>query len=310
MMKKNLIALAAVGLIIAGAGKAQAQTYNQTGSDRQSASADVGMYQLTLQAFRASDYFNRPNIEQAKHVKWSVQKIILAAGIPVLAMQSGQIIPYQAQGDWYLIPEGAATLISSGQIMGNAKHMTPSQLRRDVSATQASVAILEVFYDTSNVNRALYLSLAEIAQKSFPTIRSQKMNRQQAVAFLSKQIDANLPGIFSSKYQQFSNIVMTSTAPGVDAQTREAYCVTRTNNFPCSPAQGYDVPAGLKVVENGFNDWTATFADGVVMRNNYGQVDVSQNGRAIFSEYGIKGEKLSIGGSSDRGSSTSQKRGD
>ena len=184
MIKVLISVIMAVASITTGA--AHAQTYNATGSESQAASSDMGMYQLTLQAFRASDYLNRPNNEQAKYVKWAVEKVILANGFPVLATQSCQIIQYDAQGPWYLVPEGADILIAGGQIMGNAKHMTPSQLRRDVSAKQASIAGLEIFYATSNVNRALYLSLADIAQKSFPTIRSLKMNRQQAVAFLSK----------------------------------------------------------------------------------------------------------------------------
>jgi len=103
---------------------------------------------------------------------------------------------------------------------------------------------------------------------------------------------------------------MTSSVPSTS--TSEAGIRPRCGVVECAPADGYGYlwVVNNNVVIGGINEWSAIWDDGIVLKSNYGQVDLTNRGRPWFSEAGIKGEKLSIAGSSDKGSSTSQKRGE
>ena len=95
---------------------AQAQTYNATGSERQAASNDMGMYQLTLQAFRQSEYYLRSTGAQAQHVRWSFNKVILVQGLATLVSPSGQIITYTPNNvKWYELSSSGRFLMVGGE---------------------------------------------------------------------------------------------------------------------------------------------------------------------------------------------------
>lgn len=326
-MKKLLISAMIAACLITTV--AQAQTYNATGSERQAASNDMGMYQLTLQAFRQSQYYLHGDFYQAKATRWAADTSIMSKNMPALVTPTGQIIEYpigmpgvelQGRGQpikkWFKASSGSRFTELLGGFGSNVSTPLPSPtflfpLMTKIEVTNTSTAALENFTNISLLQRALYLSLADIAENSFPVIRSNRMSRQSAVIYLVKQIDANLDKKIGSIFKQIQNIVMNSQMAGVDAKTTGATCYGADGDWVnCAAADGmYMVPQNTKVV-TGFNEWSATFPDGLVIKNNYGSVDVSQNGRPWFSESGIKGEKLSIAGSSDKGSSTSQKRGE
>jgi len=330
MKKLLIIAMIAACLITTGA---HAQTYNATGSERQAASADIGMYQLTLEAFRKSDYYLHGDYYQAKMARWAADTSVMSKNMPALVTPTGQIIEYSigAPGSimigngqpikkWFKASGGSRFSELMGGASFGASAGSPSQspsptflyaLMSGTEVTNTSTAALSTFNNLALMQRVLYLSLADIAENSFQAIRRQRMNRGSAVTYLTKQIDATLDKSIGSKFKQINDIVMNSQMAGVDSKTTTPTCFGVDGNWvSCAAADGmYTIPQNTKVV-TGFNEWTATFPGGLVIKNNYGAVDVSQNGRPWFSEAGIKGEKLSIAGSSDRGSSTSQKRGE
>ena len=307
---------------------AQAQTYNATGSERQAASADMGMYQLTLEAFRKSDYYQHGDYYQAKMVRWAADTVVMSKKYPALVTPTGQIIGYTIGmpgvgvlgigppvKKWFKA-NGGSRYTQFGKGDSGSESESPTfkyHSMTNVEVTNTSNVALIDFINISVIQKGLYLSLADIAEKSFPVIRSQRMSRQSAVIYLIKQIDADLDKRIGPNlnFKEMNDIVMNSQMVGVDAKTVTATCFGANGNYEdCAAADGmYMVPRNTKVI-TGFNEWTATFPGGLVIKNNYGAVDVSQNGRPWFSEAGIKGEKLSIAGSSDKGSSTSQKRGE
>jgi len=322
-MKRVLIgAMMAASLITTAA---HAQTYNATGTERQAASNDMGMYQLTLEAFMKSQYYLHDTSKQARNVRGAFDTVVLAKGVPALVSPSGQIVEYSIRGKWYEIPSGSRYAVAYQTLGTSVGGSSTSGLDATVvvydhkvinpntPVINSSSEALQRFKDQSDIQRALYLSLADIAQSAFLVIRNKKMNKNSAVAYMSNQIDIQLADLLSIRYKNFEEIVMSSQMPGVEGTSYGAQCI---NNLigrlvPCADANGnYIIPKQTKYVLGGFNEWTATFPDGVVIKNSYGSVDVSQNGRPWFSEAGIKGQKLSISGSSDRGSSTSQKRGE
>jgi len=327
MKKLFIIAMIATCLITTGA---HAQTYNATGSERQAASNDMGMYQLTLEAFRKSDYYLHGDYYQAKMARWAADTSVMNKNMPALVTPTGQIIEYSisAPGStmggngqpikkWFKANGGSRfSEIKLSQGLGPSTTQSPSPTflyaqMSGVEVTNTSTYALSTFNNLALMQIVLYLTLADIAENSFQAIRSQRMNRHSAVMYLTKQIDSNLDKSIGSKFKQINEIVMNSQMAGVDSKTTKPTCFGADGNWvDCAAADGmYTIPQNTKVV-TGFNEWTATFPGGLVIKNNYGAVDVSQYGIPWFSEAGIKGEKLSIAGSSDRGSSTSQKRGE
>jgi hypothetical protein len=305
---------------------AQAQTYNATGSERQAASNDMGMYQLTLEAFRKSDYYLNPQSGQANNVRWAFDTVILAKGFPAIVRPTGQIIEYMVsseervtnwvEADRSRVGPGAGiiTYETAGQSLFTVVSTIPTNMSKgNQEILNTSTLALNTFVNLSNTQRSIFLTLADIAEKSFSVIRNKKLNRSAAVSYLSKQIDANFSVLVAGNFKAINNIVMTSGVPGQINGISMPTCVNPIDSkrIYCTNKYGSFLHlTEAKLVPDGFYEWTAIFPGGLVIKNNYGSVDVSQNGRPWFSESGIKGEKLSIAGSSDKGSSTSQKRGE
>lgn len=296
-MKKLLIsAMIAACLIAIGA---QAQTYNATGSERQAASNDMGMYQLTLEAFRKSEYYLNPQTRQAKIIHDAIDVTNFGVGRQVLILPNGQITSYKTG--------------STGNLIEVTKWKKSGYSNKfDASLIEDSALTLSEFNKTASYQRIVYLSFSDIAEKSFPVIRSKKMNRQAAVKYLSQRIDSELSDLIVQNNIEVYSPRMTSSVPSTSTLGAESGIAPRCGAVQCFPADGhgYVMVSNNNVVIGGFNEWSAIWDDGVVLKSNYGQVDLSNRGRPWFSEAGIKGEKLSIAGSSDKGSSTSQKRGE
>jgi len=321
-MKKLLISAMIAACLITT--MAQAQTYNATGSERQAASNDMGMYQLTLEAFRKSNYYLNAYSRQSDSVRFAVDKVILANGLPALVGPTGQIVQYEVeQGGWFRMNEGMKILVGhlgkegAGEMAGYQMTYAVSPesygARIDFSKPIRSTSdvALEEFNEVSNWQRAIYLTFADIAQKSFSNIRMQKMNRQASVNYLTNQFNLHFADELSANFKKYDQIVMNSQMPGIPAKNSPLYCLDREAIVRCGGRNmGFSTTPNTNVVLRGFNEWSAIFPDGLVIKNSYGTTDVSKNGRPWFSESGIKGEKLSIAGSSDKGSSTSQKRGE
>ena len=293
-MKKAIICAMTAACLITT--MAQAQTYNSTGSDRQAASNDMGMYQLTLEAFRKSQYYLNPQTQQAK---------IVHDAVDVTSFGRGRVIR--------TLPNGQITLVKYPMSNAPVKRWIQSPLyqRMDVKDSdliEDSQRTLDEFAEITTYQRVIYLSLADIAQTSFQAIRSKRMNRESAVNYIASQVDKNFQDLVSKNNIQGEYPQMQSSAPSSDASG----AVPRCGGVTCAPFDSYATASfdNNKIVVSGFFEWTASWDDGVVIKSNYGHVDLSNRGRPWFSESGIKGEKLSIAGSSDRGSSTSQKRGE
>ena len=98
MKKLFIIAMIATCLITTGA---HAQTYNATGSERQAASNDMGMYQLTLEAFRKSDYYLHGDYYQAKMARWAADTSGQAGHPRAAARPPEAGLPISPGSRWY-----------------------------------------------------------------------------------------------------------------------------------------------------------------------------------------------------------------
>jgi len=275
-MKKLLISAMIAACLITT--MAQAQTYNATGSERQAASNDMGMYQLTLEAFRSSQYYLNPQNEPQRLVREAIDTSSFGVGKVILVNAAGQISPPWPDSGPY--------------------------------RTEDTRVTLSKFIDAAKKQRIIYLSLSDIAEQSFPAIRSKKMNRKASVIYLRNQIDLNFQSRIEKYIVNEPNLTqMSSSTAQTDIGVGGYVLGCGTSVCPPAVNQGWS-SYGRKYAINGVYEWTAVFEDGSVLKSNYGQVDLSNRGRPWFSEAAIKGEKLSIAGSSDRGSSTSQKRGE
>ena len=138
---------------------ANAQVYNQSVSSRQTASADLGMYQITLTAFQASKFY--------------------AGG----SFLSQTIIPRITKttfgGEACITVSDAGFPFPARDVNGGEVKTYTYWVRKDLQ-------------DSAYAQRDVYLSLSTIAKDSFETIKKRNMNRSQAVAFMTKQIDSQL----------------------------------------------------------------------------------------------------------------------
>jgi len=293
-MKKLLIGAMITASLIAT--MAQAQTYNATGSERQAASNEMGMYQLTLEAFRKSQYYQDPQTQQARIVHDAIDKTNFGKGRVVRTLPSGQITQIKYDDSITPVMRWVQTPLYQNRSL------------KDEDLIEDSQKTWNEFRQIATYQRVIYLSLADIAQSSFPVIRSKRMNRKLVIDYMVLQIDKGLQEIINKNDIQVEGLQMQSSVPSSDAGSAQPRC----GGVTCKPFNSNGTAAfnNNKLVLSGFYEWTALWDDGVVLKSNYGQVDLSNRGRPWFSEAGIKGEKLSIAGSSDRGSSTSQKRGE
>jgi nitrogen fixation protein FixH len=263
---------------------ANAQVYNQSASSRQTASADLGMYQITLAAFQASKFY-------AGRTDFS-QKVVSR-------------VSKTAFGD-----EGCITVDGAG-------FPYPA---RDANGTEVktySYWVRKELRDSAYSQRDIYLSLSAIAKDSFETIKKRNMSRAQAVAFMTNQIDSQLePLIIANDYVggvrintnarpgEYSQCLGDQKFPNGPINSREAL----GNKYPIEYT--LSTSGGGKATNDFIREYTAVFADGTVIKANNGNIDLFYRGQPWFADNGIQGQKLSIGSSSENGSNTTQKRGE
>lgn len=280
MIKKSIIAMTACALLSSGI--ANAQIYNESASSRQSASSDLGMYQLTLAAFRASNFFNGYS-QASQFIRKQVDKTKFGG-------------------------EACITVNSNG-------FPTPVMNENSRRLKTYSYWVGQELIDASYAQRDVYISLSIIAANSFPAIKKANMNRSQATKYLSQQIDKELLGLLKKNdYEGGTNISTNVSGGGT------GWCLGDTKSYSNRPAinEKYQIEyaentsssSDMKSSNDFIRDYSSNFDDGFVLKSSSGSPDLSYRGQPWFSESGIQGQKLSIGSSSEKGSNTSQKRGE
>lgn len=265
---------------------ANAQVYNQSASSRQTASADLGMYQITLAAFQASKFY---------------------AGRTPLSQMVVSRVSKTTFGD-----EGCITVDGAG-------FPYPA---RDANGTEVktySYWVRKELQDSAYAQRDVYLSLSAIAKDSFETIKKGNMGRAQAVAFMTKQIDNQLEQLIIANDYVGGVRISTNARPGEYSQCLgdQKYPSGSTNGksrealrikYPIEYT--FDTSGGGKATNDFIREYTSVFEDGTVIKANNGTIDLIFRGQPWFSENGIQGAKLSIGAANEKGTNTTQKRGD
>lgn len=280
MIKQTIFAALAASLLFTGTAKAQ--VYNESASARQSASAEMGMYQITLAALRASDLYNGDSTA-SQFIRKQINKTKFGG-------------------------EACITVNNSG---------FPTPTRDAPSGRQIktySYWVGQELIEASYAQRDIYLSLSMIAKTSFDEIKRKNMNRSQAVAFLSKLIDLKLLSLLNKNdYEGLVNINTNISGGGdgncIGDQSGAANRSKLNTKYQIEYAYSTD-GTGLKSSADFIRDYSANFDDGFILKSNSGSPDLSFYGQPWFSESGIQGQKLSIGSSSEKGSNTTQKRGE
>ncbi|AGG33022.1 hypothetical protein D521_0453 [beta proteobacterium CB] len=281
MIKQTIFAALAASLLFTGTAKAQ--VYNESASARQSASAEMGMYQITLAALRASDLYNGDSTA-SQFIRKQINKTKFGG-------------------------EACITVNNSG---------FPTPVRDPVTLRQVktySYWVAQELIDAVYAQRDMYISLSKIANSSFPIIKNGNMNRQQAVNYLSQRIDLDLVGLLKKNdFEGTANISTNVSGSGEYCQgdigdglglNRSAINKKYQIEYPRSTEL-----SGTKASADFIRDYSANFDDGFILKSNGGAPDLTFRGQPWFSEAGIQGQKLSIGSSSEKGSNTTQKRGE
>lgn len=265
---------------------ANAQVYNQSASSRQTASADLGMYQITLAAFQASKFY-AGKTDFSQLVVSRVSKTTFGGEACITVSASGFPFP---------------TRDANG---GEIKTYTYF-VRKDLQ-------------DSAYAQRDVYLSLSTIAKDSFETIKKRSLNRSQAVAFMTKQIDSQLEQLVIANDYVGGGSISTNVRGegpeclgdrkigyiGMNIINREALAKKYPIEYTFNTSNG-----GGKASNDFIREYTANFDDGTVIKVNNGSIDLLFRGQPWFAESGIHGAKLSIGSANDKGINTTQKRGE
>jgi hypothetical protein len=145
------------------------------------------------------------------------------------------------------------------------------------------------------------------------------MSRAQAVAYMTKQIDNQLESLIIANDYVGSVRINTNVKPGEYSQ-----CLG-DQKYPLGPVNGKSREAlankyaieytsstsgGGKASNDFIREYTAMFDDGTVIKANNGTIDLFFRGQPWFADNGIQGVKLSIGSANDKGTNTTQKRGE